>query len=152
MFLKVSPVHPSICPVVPGEPTFPEPMCHVAPLHAGRGSIALSASTHTNLLWTLLPGPSVPASPHGILISGCIILRNHWNHIMVLLKSYPHLLFHVYPPLRKPFIPLAFSICMTEVRMGFPGGACGKEFAGQCRRRKRRGFNPWIGRISWRRV
>ena len=31
---------------------------------------------------------------------------------------------------------------------GFPGGAGGKELAYQCRRRKRRGFNPWSGRSS----
>ena len=31
---------------------------------------------------------------------------------------------------------------------GFPGG---KEFACQFRRHKRRGFNPWVGKIPWRR-
>ena len=30
---------------------------------------------------------------------------------------------------------------------GFPGGASGKEPAHQCRRRKRRGFDPWVGKI-----
>ena len=34
---------------------------------------------------------------------------------------------------------------------GFPGGASGKEPACQCRRPKRRGFNPWVGKIPWRR-
>ena len=33
--------------------------------------------------------------------------------------------------------------------MGFPGGACGKESACQCTRRKRCGFNPWVGKIPW---
>ena len=28
---------------------------------------------------------------------------------------------------------------------------CGKESACQCRRRKRLGFNPWAGKIPWRR-
>ena len=36
-------------------------------------------------------------------------------------------------------------------RAGFPGGASGKESAGQCRRPRRRGFHPWVGRIPWRR-
>ena len=32
------------------------------------------------------------------------------------------------------------------------GGARGKEPACQRRRRKRRRFNPWVGKISWRRA
>ena len=32
---------------------------------------------------------------------------------------------------------------------GFPGGPCGKEPACQVRRRKRRGFDPWVGKIPW---
>ena len=34
---------------------------------------------------------------------------------------------------------------------GFSGSASGKEHACQCRRHKRQGFNPWIGKIPWRR-
>ena len=34
---------------------------------------------------------------------------------------------------------------------GLPGGASGKESACQCRRCKRCGFDPWVGKISWRR-
>ena len=35
--------------------------------------------------------------------------------------------------------------------MGFPGAASGKEPACQARGRRRRGFNPWVGKIPWRR-
>ena len=35
--------------------------------------------------------------------------------------------------------------------MGFPGGILGKEPACQCKRRKRCGFDPWVGNIPWRR-
>ena len=35
---------------------------------------------------------------------------------------------------------------------GFPGGTRGKELACQCRRHKRYGFNPWAGKIPWRRA
>ena len=35
--------------------------------------------------------------------------------------------------------------------MGFPGGTSGKEPACGCRRHKRRGFEPWVGKIPWRR-
>ena len=34
--------------------------------------------------------------------------------------------------------------------MGFPGGATVKESACQCRRCKRYGFSPWLGKIPWR--
>ena len=33
---------------------------------------------------------------------------------------------------------------------GFPGGASGKEPACQCRRHKRRWFDPWVGKILYR--
>ena len=36
--------------------------------------------------------------------------------------------------------------------LGFPGGTGGKENACQCRRHKRCGFDPWVGKIPWRRV
>ena len=33
--------------------------------------------------------------------------------------------------------------------LGFPGGTSGKETPCQDRRHKRRGFNPWVGKIPW---
>ena len=38
-----------------------------------------------------------------------------------------------------------------ELLQGFPGGTSGKEPACQCRRHKRHGFDPWVGKIPWRR-
>ena len=35
--------------------------------------------------------------------------------------------------------------------MGFPGGSSGKESIYPCRRLKRRGIDPWVGKIPWRR-
>ena len=32
------------------------------------------------------------------------------------------------------------------------GGASGKEPAHQCKRRKRHEFDPWVGKIPWRRA
>ena len=40
---------------------------------------------------------------------------------------------------------------VTSASMGFPGGANGKEPTCQCRRHKRCGFDPWVGKIPWRR-
>ena len=34
---------------------------------------------------------------------------------------------------------------------GFPGGASPKEPACECRRYKSHGFDPWVGKIPWRR-
>ena len=45
---------------------------------------------------------------------------------------------------------LNFS-CPEPSPWGFPGGASGKDPACQCRRQKRCGFNPWVGKIPWRR-
>ena len=39
-----------------------------------------------------------------------------------------------------------------SVIWGFPVGSAGKEPTYQCRRHKSRGFNPWVGKIPWRRV
>jgi len=39
-----------------------------------------------------------------------------------------------------------------EILRGFSGGTSGKERAFQYRRQKRRGFNPWVGKIPWRRA
>ena len=36
--------------------------------------------------------------------------------------------------------------------MGFPGGTSGKEPTCQCRRHKRHRFDPWVGKIPWRRA
>ena len=35
---------------------------------------------------------------------------------------------------------------------GFPGGVSDKEPAYQCRWHKKLGFNPWVGKIPWRRA
>ena len=38
------------------------------------------------------------------------------------------------------------------VLLGFPGDISGKEPACQCGRHKRHRFDPWLGKIPWRRV
>ena len=43
------------------------------------------------------------------------------------------------------------AICSIGPR-GFSGGASGKEPTCQCRRHKRCGFSPWIGKIPWKRA
>ena len=47
-------------------------------------------------------------------------------------------------------ILIKFRYILTDT-LGFPGGASGKESTCQCRRHKRRGFNPWVRKIPWKR-
>ena len=51
---------------------------------------------------------------------------------------------------RKPCRFHCRDEALTMVQ-GFPGGTSGKEPACQCGRRKRCGFDPWVGKIPWRR-
>ena len=39
----------------------------------------------------------------------------------------------------------------NQVTWNFPDGASGKELECQCSRRKRHKFDPWVGKIPWRR-
>ena len=43
------------------------------------------------------------------------------------------------------------AVWVYHIFQSFPGGTSGKEPACQCRRCKRSGFDPWVGRIPWRR-
>ena len=45
---------------------------------------------------------------------------------------------------------LAWCPMNRKGNKGFPGGASGKEPACQCRRYKRRQFDPWVGKIPWK--
>ena len=77
-----------------------------------------------------------------------------WNNSWLKFKSNstPHWGFHN----SKPLLPslVFFTGCQEQFLFGccrqsegFPGGASGKESDCQCRRRKRRGFNPWVRKI-----
>ena len=52
----------------------------------------------------------------------------------------------------QPLVESREKIYHQYLEKGFPGGASGKESACQYRRWKRHGFNPWVGKISWRRA
>ena len=45
-----------------------------------------------------------------------------------------------------------YSVSLGRKGVGFSGGAHGKEPACQCRRGRICGFNPWVGKIPWRRA
>ena len=50
---------------------------------------------------------------------------------------------------RAPPLGLQGEFLGSRLLMGFPGGSVGKESAMQGRRRR---FNPWVGKIIWRRA
>ena len=51
-----------------------------------------------------------------------------------------------------PSLYLSFYFPVVLYWMGFPDGASGKEPTFQGRRSKRRRFDPWVKKISWRRA
>ena len=51
-----------------------------------------------------------------------------------------------------PLLPCLYLLTSVILYTSFPGDTSGKEPACQCRRHKRYGFNPWVGKIPWRRA
>ena len=50
-------------------------------------------------------------------------------------------------------LPMRMHLCInTSHKLGFPGGTSGSKPACQCRRHKRRRFDPGVRKIPWRRV
>ena len=51
---------------------------------------------------------------------------------------------------------IVINFCISKYKpitsFAFPGGASGKEPTYQCRRLKRGRFDPWVGKILWRRA
>ena len=81
----------------------------------------------------------------------------YWPLHCVLERTPTHLLPHSF------ILCLNLSFCLTHLlsiclwfihwfkKLGFPGGASGKESTCHCRRRKRRRFHPWVRKIPCRR-
>ena len=47
--------------------------------------------------------------------------------------------------------PLSSELLVVACTMGFQGGTSDKDPTCQCRRHKRLGFAPWVGKIPWKR-
>ena len=66
--------------------------------------------------------------------------------------------FHANENQKKPGVAILlsgktdFKIKTVTRDKGFPGSASGKDPACQCKRHKRCRFNPWVGKIPWRRA
>ena len=53
--------------------------------------------------------------------------------------------------LRKVIHSIQTSFTLAFITSGFPSGSAGEESVCQCRRHRRRGVDPWVGKIPWRR-
>ena len=64
---------------------------------------------------------------------------------------------HILPKLAGKLLEIDFSKWLVSVsvyrpstvREGLPRWLSGKDSACQCRRSRRHGFDPWVGKISW---
>ena len=54
--------------------------------------------------------------------------------------------------IKRPRIMCLYLYDILEEAQSFSGGGSGKESACQCRRRKRRKFDPWVEKTPWRRA
>ena len=70
----------------------------------------------------------------------CSILRNIYLYEISVLKPYISLL---------KCVVISSILSHMKDTVAFPGATSGKEFACQCKRCKRCGFNPWGRKIPW---
>ena len=71
-----------------------------------------------------------------------------------LFSEYPWFAFVVLWPQSGPSVdrPASWNCWLLLWVLSFPGGTSGHEPTSQCRRHKRCGFSPWVGKIPWRRA
>ena len=63
-------------------------------------------------------------------------------------------MYHIVLTTKNSFYSFFFILVLQKLLLycvlGFPGGTSGKESTCQCRRHKRRRFDPWVREIPWR--
>ena len=77
-----------------------------------------------------------------------------WVNVLINISSLNFLIFSTSPLSPKPLLTSSKQSTFSQINtfaQGFPVSASGKEPACQCRSRKRCGFDPWVGKIPWRR-
>ena len=94
-----------------------------------------------------------PASPQTLTCT--FLLLVNLNSSFCFLFKY-HFIGERFPDpksrLTHTYIPQIFLVVFLLISLSFPGGASGKEPTCQCRRHKRYEFDPWVGKIPWRRA
>ena len=89
-------------------------------------------------------------------------VMRHWSTVFPLCKSQAHRLNYSYlsinwtSPSFSSSQPFSFFFFLLNIlftlSLRLPSGASAKEPSCQCRRHKRLRFNPWVGKIPWRRA
>ena len=97
------------------------------------------------LSWALGLDPKLDNAVSGSHIAFLQFLIKGMQLLFLLLQS---------SPLTFPHHPRALSLLLARSawQVGLPGWLSGKEPACQCRTHKRPGFDPWVGKIPWRRA
>ena len=98
-------------------------------------------ATHSSVLPWRIPGTGEPG---GLQSMGSHRVGHDWSNLAV---------GYIYPLFFRFFSHKGHYrlLCRVTCAMGFPGGASGKEHL-QVQETKRPGFNPWVGKIPWRRA
>ena len=100
-------------------------------------------ATHSNILAWRIPGTEEPV---GLPSMRSYRVGCDWGNLAAAVRltnlAAPHLCQYLFLSViwTLPF----YNVC-------FPGGRSGKESACQFMRHKRHGFDPWVGKIPWRR-
>ena len=77
-------------------------------------------------------------------------MNNNKCHKEYLLKTAKHMYAYVYALIYMCAFIYTYICNYTHIK-SFPGGASGKESACQWKGHKRAQFDPWVGKIPWRR-
>ena len=98
-------------------------------------------ATHSSVLAWRIPGTGEPA---GLLSMGSHRVGHDWSNLAAaannkLVK-------------KKKFFFKWMTVFPSIYPLYFPGGASGKEATWKCRSHNRYGFDPWHGKIPWRRA
>ena len=93
----------------------------------------------------------VGLSPSHLLFANHNRFQQFPDHDQLFLASGSLFVFLFFSSLIFFFSFISF-IMIYFIYNGFPGGTSGRELAYQCRRHNRCTFDPWVGKIPWRRL
>ena len=89
------------------------------------------------------------------LMNSCLFLKIQLSHNFTVKTSFFLSVtsnFQTQSAIQAVFFLWAYCLLMGKAFLGFPGGTSGKEPAWQWRTHKTCGFDPWVGKIPWRRA
>ena len=131
-------------------------------------------ATHSSVLAWRIPGT---VGPGGLLSMGSHRVGHDWSDLAAAVAQLIERGWPGFQPFSSPVkMCLVFTVADPKVLytvrilqycflkkkkknnhiavliMSFPGGTSGKEPACHCRRHKKHGFDPWVGKIPWRKA